>query len=276
MKMKRMMRGLTAVVLTLLLVLGVAGWCFAAGAEVSLSSEVIEIGTGFAGSQVEINGTVPDGSMVVVKVVAPEKKAALSRKGRVSGLWMTVERATVNGMPGMYKVFTSGPVGDLPESVQTELGLDKEFTALKKAAQVTTKHEEETVTLPREQADVFLDGLIALMAEKNLYTVNEGAIKVNGGSFTGTIDIPPDIPRGETRIEVYAVRNGAVVATADTVLKAEPVGLVRTLGDMAQHNAVSYGILAVLIALSAGITIAQFFKWLQKVIFKDEGVSAHH
>ncbi|MDI6710226.1 MAG: TIGR02186 family protein [Thermoanaerobacterales bacterium] len=274
--MKRTARGLTAIVLTLLLVLGAGSWCFAAAAEVSLSSDVIEIGTGFAGSEVEVKGSVPGGSVVVVKVVAPEKKAALSRKGRVSGLWMTVEQATVSGMPGMYKVFTSGPVGDLPEGVQAELGLDKEFMSLKDAAQVTTKHEEETVAVPREQADVFLDGLIGLMAEKNLYTINEGAIKVNGESFAGTIDIPPDIPRGETRIEVYAVQNGAVIATADTTLKAEPVGLVRTLGNMAQHNAVSYGILAVLIALSAGITIAQFFKWLQKVIFKDEGVSAHH
>lgn len=269
-------RVLTALTMALLLVLGTSGWAFAGGAEVSLSSDFIEIGTGFAGGEVQVQGTVPEGSTVIVRAVSPEKKASLSRKGRVSGLWMTVEQATVSGMPGMYKVFTSVPVSDLPADVCADLGVDEQFATLKKAAVVTTKDEEATVAMAPDQASVFLNGLIGLMTEKNLYTVGEGAIEVNGGSFSGTIDIPPDVPRGETQIEVYALQNGTVVAASNTVLKAEAVGLVRTLGNMAQQNALAYGILAVIIALAAGILIAQFFKWLQKVAFKEEGASAQH
>jgi hypothetical protein len=236
----------------------------------------VEIGSGFAGSTVKVTGTVPEGSTVVIRAVAPAKKVALSRKGRVNGLWITVERAQVDGMPGMYKVFLSGKMSEVPADVQANLGVDSGFTALKNRATVTEKHEEETVAVDKQTAGVFVDGFVALMAKKNLYTVKENAVTVNGNSFEAVIDIPADIPRGETTIEVYALHGSLVAASATAPLQVAPVGLVKTLGNMAQHHAAVYGLIAVVFALTAGILIAQFFKWLQKAVFKDEGVSAHH
>ncbi|WP_334109918.1 TIGR02186 family protein [Thermodesulfitimonas autotrophica] len=278
MKLLRLSFSLLLIVLAAVVGPGFVGRCFAASSpcEITLSRDTIEVGTGFAGGTVEVKGTVPEGSTVVVKVISSSKKVALSRKGRVSGLWMTVERAQVDGMPGMYKVFTSGKISDISPEVQQSLGVDREFTAARQLAKVTEKHEEKTVTVDPKTAKVFIDGLISLMAQKGLYTIKENAVKVSGSSFEATIDIPAYIPRGETKIEVYAVNKDAVVASSTATLNVVPVGLVKTLGDMAEHNAVVYGILAVLVALTAGITIAQFFKWLQRVIFKDEGVGAHH
>lgn len=54
------------------------------------------------------------------------------------------------------------------------------------------------------------------------------------------------------------------------------IGLVKGLGEMARTNPVAYGLVAVVIALTTGLAVANLFKYLQKLIFKDEGVSAHH
>lgn len=180
-------------------------------------------------------------------------------------------------MPAMFKVYTSGKMADIPTDVQKELGIDSDFSAVKSLAEVTEKHEEKTVTLDKERAEEFVNGLIALYRERNLYTVDENAVQVAGGRFAATLQIPADIPRGQTKVLVYAVgSDGSVVASSSALLNVEAVGLVRTLGDMAAHNAVAYGILAVGVALVTGILIAQFFKWLQKAVFKEEHVEVGH
>ncbi|MFZ5898976.1 MAG: TIGR02186 family protein [Bacillota bacterium] len=274
----RTMFKLFALAVVFVLLLGLAATGFAAPtAEIALTPDKIEIGTRFNGGEVKVTGRVPEGSQVIIQAISPEKRVALSKKGKVSGVWMTVEKTQVSGMPAMFKVYTSGKMDDIPADVQKELGIDSDFSAVKSLAKVTEKHEEKTVTLEKARAEEFVNGLISLYREKNLYTVDENAVKVEGERFEAVLQIPADIPRGETRVLVYAVgSDGSVVASSSALLKVEAVGLVRTLGDMATHNAVAYGILAVGVALVTGILIAQFFKWLQKVVFKEEHVEVGH
>ncbi|HAG06764.1 MAG: transmembrane protein [Clostridia bacterium 62_21] len=268
-------------VLRLLALLAGLCWLFTplavAAPAVTVEPNTINVGIDFTGAQTTVKGTVPEGAQVIIKASAPGHPIGLSKKGRVGGLWMTVESVTVDGMPGFYQVLTSAELSAMPPEVVREAGVDPDFAALTAMARVTAKHEEQTVVLEAAAAEDYARGLIDINRQKGLYSIREGAVSVNGDRFEAVLDIPAAVPRGDIKIEVLAVGpDGTVSALEPQVLKVASIGLVKGLGEMARTNPVAYGLLAVAIALTTGLVIANLFKYLQKLIFKDEGVSAHH
>lgn len=242
----------------------------------TVTPQTIEVGTGFNGAQIKVSGQVPEGSDVYIKIVAPDRPVGLSKQGKKGGLWMAVETVTVRGMPGMYQVLASRAVRDLSPELMAQTGIDPEYGAIRNRARVTEKQDDKTVELPPERAAEFTAGLIRLYERKGLYAIKDNAVRVSGGRFEADIAIPADIPKGETTIMVYAVKDGRLVANTAQPLYVESIGLVRVLANMAQTNPVTYGLLAVGVALAAGLSISWAFKQLNRLIFKEEGVSAHH
>ncbi|RJQ28115.1 MAG: hypothetical protein C4589_07090 [Peptococcaceae bacterium] len=237
----------------------------------------IDVGMNFNGSQIKFSGQAPEGSAIFLKVLSPDKKVGLSKQGRKGPVWLTVETVQLSRMPGMFQVMSSGKIGDLPPALQQEIGIEPGYPALKKTAEVTSKRDEKTVALPPEEATEFIDGLVRINEKKGLYRYEENAIQVSDSSFKGTINIPPDVPRGESKIYAYAIKDGEITGTAVKDFKVNSVGLVQSLNIMAQQNAVAYGIMAVVVALGAGLLVSAAFKEINRIIFKDDSsVGAHH
>ncbi|MBC7105746.1 MAG: TIGR02186 family protein [Firmicutes bacterium] len=267
----RVLLRLWSVVLAVVLLPGAA-----AVASFTVTPQTVEVGAGFDGTVVKVSGKVPEGAAVYIKAVAPERPAGLSKQGRKGGLWMAVETVTVRGMPGMYQVLASGAVRDLPPELMALTGIDPEYAALRANARVTEKHEDRTVELPPERAAEFTAGLVRLYERRGLYAVRDRAVRVEGETFEADLVIPADIPKGETHITVYAVKDGAVVGNSVQPLVVESVGLVRLMATMAQTNPVAYGLLAVGVALVAGLSISWAFRQINRLVFKEEGIGAHH
>jgi hypothetical protein len=61
-------------------------------------------------------------------------------------------------------------------------------------------------------------------------------------------------------VEVLAVRDGHVVERASTKMLVEQAGLVAALSGMATNHAALYGIMAVVVALVAGLGVGAIFK----------------
>jgi hypothetical protein len=59
---------------------------------------------------------------------------------------------------------------------------------------------------------------------------------------------------------VYAVKNGKVVEQAESHVKVEQAGMVKTLATMAKDSAAFYGFLSIGIALSAGFGVGMIFR----------------
>ncbi|MEW5762812.1 MAG: TIGR02186 family protein [Bacillota bacterium] len=237
----------------------------------------IDVGMDFSGAQVRLKGTAPEGAQLIIKATAPGHPTGLSKKGRVGGLWMTVESVTVDGMPGFFQVLTSTGMREVPPAALQQAGVDPAYENLLGMAKVTVKHEEQKVVLDPAAGEEYARGLVEINRKKGLYSIREGAVRVDGGRFEALLDIPAAVPRGDIRIEIFTVApDGTVSALEPHVLQVASVGLVASLGSLARTNPVTYGILAVVIALATGLAIANLFKYLQKLIFKDEGVSAHH
>lgn len=244
---------------------------------VTVEPDTINVGINFTGAKARVEGSVPEGAQVIVKAWAEGHPTGLSKKGRVGGLWMTVESVTVEGMPGFYQVLTSTKVNALPSDALHRAGIDADYRTVTAMARVTARHKEQKVVLDPAAASEYARGLIDIYKEKGLYSIREGAVAVNGGQFEAVLNIPAAVPGGDIRIEVFTVTtDGAVTALEPQVLHVGSIGLVKALGDMARVNPVAYGILAVIVALASGLSVANLFKYLQKLIFKDEGVSTHH
>lgn len=246
--------------------------------EFTTETSNIDVGMNFNGSQLKFSGRAPEGSDIFVKVVSPDKKVGLSKQGKKGPVWLTVETVQVSKLPGMFQVLSSKKIEETPPALQKEMGIEAGYSALKSAAVVTAKHDEKTVTLPPDEATEFVDGLLRINEKKGLYHYENNAIHVSGSSFNGIINIPPDVPRGESQVFAYAVKNGEVTGTAVKEFKVNSVGLVQSLSIMAQQNAVAYGIMAVVVALGAGLLVSAAFKEINRIIFKDESSSAgaHH
>ena len=71
---------------------------------------------------------------------------------------------------------------------------------------------------------------------------------------------PYQAPPGIYTVDVLAVRDGNVVDHASTHLEVKSTGMVKALSKMAFDQAGLYGIMAVVIALLAGLAVGAIFK----------------
>jgi len=218
----------------------------------------------YGGANLIIDGITPSNTEVIVKVTAPAQEVRLSKKGPVAGIfYMTVERAKVENMPAFYFVLSSGPIQNLltPED-EKRLCIDKYFECLTRVGEVTTDEKPSTkITNPDMQRE-YIFGLLDLKKSEKLYDIERGKVYVEDKDWSTSFHLPADAPVGKYTIESYAVNPNTkqVVAQAATTFEVKQVGLVDSLAKMAKENGLLYGILAVVLAIAAGLGVGFIFK----------------
>ncbi|MEW6276846.1 MAG: TIGR02186 family protein [Bacillota bacterium] len=260
----RYLLGLLTVLLTFA---GGAPPALAAGVTVAVAPKEIDVGLDFRGQAVELTGTVPEGSDVFIKVVSPARNVNLTRKGKAGFLWMNVAQAEVEGIPKMYQIFSSRKINDLPAGLRAEMGVDQNFQAVRDACRVKEISGNQLRLLAGDAGKEYLDALINLYQRDNLYAVRENAVQKSGNRFRVSVPLPASVAFGETLVSVYAVdvANGKILGEAKNNFAARPVGLVGLERAMAKTNGPLYGILAIYIALAAGLVIDLLFNYLNKL-----------
>ena len=222
-------------------------------------TQAVEVGLRFAGTTVRFAGKCPPGSDVYVRVLGPVGKTSLSKRGQKAGVWLTVETVTISNAPRFFWLLGSSDPAGLPAGVRNATGLEG-YRALHEQVEVTTVAGEKPVTVPRAEAQAYVDALIKINERRGLYGFAPQAIKVNGDSFMGTLHLPSGVPRSELQMVAYAVKDGRLLGTASATLPVQGIGLVKWLGETAQHRAVQYGAMAIAVALAAGLTVAELFR----------------
>ena len=238
----------------------------AAGVEVAVEPQQIDVGLDFAGQTVEIAGAVPPGSDVLLTLVSPARTVNLARKGKVGLLWMNVAKAEVESVPKMYQIYTSGKISGLPPDLQAKTGVDPGFRAVRDACTVKEISGSRERILKGEEGKEYFDALVKMYRRDRLYVVNEGAIRTDGGRFRVSVPLPPAVAFGETAVSVYAVdaNSGKILGEAKSNLLVRAVGLAGREREAAKTNGPLYGMLAVYLALAAGLLIDLLFNSLNK------------
>ncbi|WP_239988457.1 TIGR02186 family protein [Paramagnetospirillum kuznetsovii] len=221
-----------------------------------LSSHLVAITTGFAGTDVLLFGAIEEvdgksGGDVVVVVRGPAKPETLRRKARTSGIWINSGTGKVDSAPSFYRVAATRPLEDIAPTVildRHQIGLD---------------HLDIDIAVKDGDVDKadYRQALLRLKQKSGLYGTGVQEIgMLSQRLFRTDMHFPANVPVGTYMVEVYLVVDRQVVSAQTTPLVVSKIGVGADVYDFAHHQAAAYGIIAILLAAGAG--------WLAAVAFK--------
>ena len=212
----------------------------------------------YHGSTVGVKGVSDAGRDLVIKITSPEGRQVMKQKGKVAGfLWMNVGTLKFENTPNMYELFSTKKVDDIltpGEQRKHTLG----YAAL-------ADHVEISPLENGAEKTQWFGEFVKFKEASNLYKTDFGKIEMKDlpdghQEYYIQTEWPYQAAPGEYLVSVYAVKNGAVVEQAESHVKVEQVGMVKTLAGMAKDSAALYGFLSIGIALSAGFSVGMVFR----------------
>ena len=226
-----------------------------------LSQEEVSITTTFDGSELLVFGAVkreaprPEGPVhVVVTLSGPAEPVVVRRKERVAGIWVNTEAMRMDSAPSFYAVATSGPLRETlshTEDLRHDITIPQTIRAV---------GEREGL----EDPERFRAALIRIRADADLYQMAEGAVRIDEETlFRARIDMPANLTEGPYEIRIFLTRGGAVIDRYSGVIEVRKVGFERALYTLAQERPAVYGILSLVIAISAGWGASAVFRALR-------------
>ncbi len=222
--------------------------------ELQVWPDVVEIGAFFDGHEVKLNGKIPQGAQAVIEISGPAATEHLMRKGRRGGLWMNVGELEVQGAPSLYLAASTSP----PLLKDPPAGAVWGYPALKQQIRFAGD-------VKPEERDMFLDQFFQLKESEEIYGTFPGALKVkeaaqNLQTLAGTIPLPTKVKPGTYRVCLTVVQGSQVIAQQCRDLKVVMVGFPAMLASLAYEHGLTYGILAVVIAIVTGFAMGFLFK----------------
>jgi uncharacterized protein (TIGR02186 family) len=217
----------------------------------------IRIGALFNGTQVSVSGTISEASEVMVQVTGKREDLVLKTKGRALGvLWMNLGTVTFHQVPTLYLLCVSEAIGSFARSNPgkwQELGIGLE--SLKGQIEITPDHGDK---------DALCKEFLKLKEGEALYAMRETPMHYGKGengmrSFATEIFIPARVSPGAYQVKALAVNDGHIVAVATSEIRVNEVGVPALLSSLSLNHGGLYGLLAVLIAIAAGLLMDFLF-----------------
>ncbi|MDI6853989.1 MAG: TIGR02186 family protein [Deltaproteobacteria bacterium] len=224
------------------------------------SKNVIQIGLSYRGDEIHFFGVNPvPGADVITRLTAEKEEVIkLSMKGKVGPFWMTVKQYEVTGAPFIYKIHANKPIGEII-SEETARELEIGYPAIKNRMKM---HLVRGQAAPGD-ADKVFEGLVNIKESDNLYNIVEDPRRLEieeGKLFKHYFRFPPKATEGSYQVETFAFQNGELVGYGKDVIEIKKVGLESWLTKTSQESPVFYGIMAVLIAMGAGLGVGMIFR----------------
>jgi uncharacterized protein (TIGR02186 family) len=223
------------------------------------SKNLIEIGLSYSGDQVFFFGVNPvPGTDLIIKLTAEkDEEIKFSVKGKVGPLWMTVKQYDVTGAPFMYKIHASKPIKEIVSpAVAQELELGYPAISHKMKMHLSSGNAAP------DDADKVFQGMLKIKERGNLYNIVEDPARLQvaeGKLFKHYFRFPPAATEGKYQVESFCFSKGELVGYGKDVIEVKKVGLENWLTQTSQNHPVFFGILAVFIAVGAGLLVGFIF-----------------
>jgi uncharacterized protein (TIGR02186 family) len=217
-----------------------------------LSSHLVSVTAGFAGTDLLLFGSVADEGDVVVVVRGPDSRVAVRRKERSPlGIWVNADEVVFTGVPAFYRVASSRPLSEFRSGrvLQVhQIGVENlRFDAVNATSEA--------------QAATFHVALIRNKQHQGLFSSGYVPVTFLGNRlFRSRIVFPSNVPTGTYTVTVYLVRGGKVVSAQSLPLVVSKLGIGARVYDFAHQQAAAYGLFAIVMALFAG--------WLGNAVFR--------
>ncbi len=239
---------------------GVTPSVWAAPGALQVNPSVVDMDIFYGGVDLTVKGEVPRGCDAVIAILGRTSKEDLMRKGKRLELWMNVGEVVVRGAPNLYLLRSNSLSAVADVDLEAQWG----YRALKKQITFSTK-------LKVSHGDELFHEFIRLKESQEVYGVYPHGVTITPAgpgrnTAQAVFPIPTRVVPGTYRVYLFAVRDGLVVQRQSVPLQVRVVGLPAFLDSFARNHALLYGVMAVLIAMGAGL--------LSGVIFKKKG--GHH
>jgi uncharacterized protein (TIGR02186 family) len=232
--------------------------------EADVSTRTIAITSAFTGTEVVVFGSVLNsrqpsaeaGTYDVIVVLEGMPTPLLARrKSNVAGLWVNTETVAYESAPSYYAIASTRPIEEIADEPLLErhaIGLD--YARLAPAAQSVLETE------PAELKS-YKDAVIRLKQKEGVYIKADYAVIFIGKSlFRAAISLPSNVPVGPLTARVYLFREGDLLSTFQSKVRLEREGLELWLYRFAMKQPALYGLVAVLVAVVAGLLASAAFR----------------
>lgn len=228
-----------------------------------LSQTNVAITANFDGSEILIFGAVKRferapvelGPLeVIVAIAGPSKSVTVRRKDRRYGIWINTDAVEVDHAPTFYAVATSGPLSQILSSVD-----DLRY-------KVSIPRAIRSVGAPMTVSNSanFSNAVIRIRTDSGLYQVLENSVTVTDETlFNTSIDLPANLTEGNYTARIFLTRGGSVQDVYSTEIFVQKVGLERWIYVLAHEQPLLYGILSLVIAISAGWMASAVFRYIR-------------
>lgn len=241
--------------------------CLAAGARaetivMSLSSDLVPIGSNFAGAELAVFGAIErDGATVaraqdydlVVTVRGPRGQVVVREKSRWGPLWLNLDQRRYIAIPAFISILSNRPLDKIAPKAMREklrLGVDALVPPQVRRGEAADPDEPE-----------FRAALARLRRAEGLFVESPGGVTLLTPTlFKATIALPGVAPLGRYDVEVAVLSDGVPLARASDGFTVSKGGVEQRVASAAREQPWLYGLATVLMAVSLG--------WIATVIFR--------
>ncbi len=217
----------------------------------------IKIDFFYHGSTVSVRGEADQGTDLVIKIASSEGSQLLRKKGRVAGLlWMNIGNLSYEHVPSLYFLHSTKNLAEILSSDERDkysLG----YPALNRHIEIRPVESEE-------EKSKWFNEFVKVKESSKVYDTSSGKIAISERkgrqNYYILLDWPYQALQGNYTATVYAVKDKKVVETAESNVLVEQVGFVKTMFNMAMNNGALYGIISILVAISAGFAVGLIFR----------------
>jgi Putative transmembrane protein (Alph_Pro_TM) len=230
-----------------------------------VTPEEMLVSTTYNGKDVLVTGEIEADEEAVVQIIGTSSEADFKRYGKVGGvLWMTVAHLAIADAPAAYFVYLPETISSWRESKDDRwLTLNLDYDSL--------RSEVKIIPEPADK-DVVFNDFLQLKKHDGLYQMVDNAVRydaVQNGKkpFHTTIHVPAKMPITNYEIKVTRVKNGTVAGIDKAEFRLKQTGFPLLVSNLAFNHSLIFGILAVAIAIFAGLFMG--------FLFQEKGGGAH-
>ncbi len=230
-----------------------AGMSSAKDISLAINPDHISISAFYNGTSIKATGSIPADSDVIIRITGKGEEVHLKKKGKVGGLlWMNTGKITLKNVPAVFMVYTTPELGKVVNLHEINLG----YWSVKDQIELE----------PENEAKEFLfKEFTKLKEEEGVYIIDTKSVKYTGNAngakqFEINIAVPPKMTPGDYTVEAYAIAGNNIVGRADTALTISLVGFPAWIASLAFGHELLYGIMAVVVAVAAGLVTGMIFK----------------
>jgi uncharacterized protein (TIGR02186 family) len=232
--------------------------------EADVSTRTIAVTSAFTGTEIVVFGSVVNSRQpsaeagyydVIVVLEGMPTPLLARRKSNVAGLWVNTQSVAYESAPSYYAIASTRPIEEIAEEPLLQryaIGLD--FVRLAPAA-------KSVIEVEPAELKSYKDAVIRLKQKEGVYLKADYAVIFIGKSlFRASISLPANVPVGPLTARVYLFREGDLLSTFQSPVKLEREGVELWLYRFAMRQPELYGLLAVLVAVVAGLLASAAFR----------------